>query len=390
MALSYGGELPQVRSVINCFLDWDEYAARRNAVSGNIPREAFIAKYPSIDPDCMSIKAGDGLWTWKTRASKGAMPYVWGCFNDVSVMRSNLNGSKDPDDFSKMWNWLTRQIRFIGIAVTDYAFDPAVRSGGPSGGVVAARSGTIKCLNVGPRAITPGSLVKIQPPTEPQTRVGPLKGYPRHRVQSEFVPWDPTTLMKSKESMQRYFRLDSADKINAAYGDATKINQDRRFYTDETAEKTAEFIKICAYMGVHLYLTHANQYANVPDGYDLEKLFGIKPLTTEERTAGIADPARPDAYRLTAAQCEQLNHRNWSNVGTETALLALCMGVSNSELVGGAPSVACRSMQQGGLERLLRVWQDVLQEDLSRVVGVSNSYADPGEYFMLHLRAAIP
>lgn len=381
MALSYGGELPQVRSVINCFMDWDEYDTRRSNVSGNVPAGSFIAPYPAIDVDCMSIKAGDGLWTWKNRASKSSMPFVWGCFNDTSVMRSNLNGSREPDDFAKFYNYLSKQIRFIGIAVTDYAFDPTTKSGGPSGGVVAARSGTIKVLNVGPHSITAGSLIKIQPPSQKRTPKI-MKGYARHRVQSEFVPWDPTTLMKSKENLQRYFRIDTVEKINAAYTEDVKAKQERRNYPDETAEKTAEFIKIVAYMGVQVLKAHAGGNVINLENIDIEKLFGIKPLTNEERAA--------NAYCLNADQCATLNHRSWSGVGTDTALLALSMGVSNNEVVGGSPSVACRSMQQGGLVRVLRVWQDEIQEDLSRVVGVSNSYADAGEYFMLHLRAAIP
>ena len=386
MSLSYGGELPQVRSVINCFFDWDEFNNRRVVFSTNTPPDAYIAPYQQNDADCMSIKAGDALWKWKNRRgpSNTAMPFVWGNFNGISVMRSKLNDRNEPDDFARFYNYLVRSITFIGVAVTDYAFDPNVRSGGPSGGIVAARSGTIKVLNVGPGEITPGCLIKVRPPKNTQPSATNIQGYPRHRAMSEYVVWHPDSLFETRDTMLRYFRIDSTKNVNDAHKTRTQDELERRNYPNETAERLADFIKLCAFLGVHVLKAQLNDpnFTNAVNTANLEKVFGLVPQTVTERNAGT--------YRLDATRCrDHLNQRDWQSVDTDTALLSLAMGVTNDRLVG-TTSIDTRTLQQGGFTRFLNAWQDVMQRELGMVAGVANTGAKKNDYFMLHLRAAIP
>lgn len=391
MSLSQSAELEQARSHVNVAYAEGEFKRRRAILNApNLSRDAYVAPYPALDAECFGIKQGDALWKWKNSGNSSSgkgYPEVWAVFNDIVAHRQKLNGRTEPEDEAKFWNWLNKSITLIGFAVSDYAFDPSAERGGGAGALAAVRGGTIRVINTGPNAITAGSLVMVRPPRRFEPRLTDYAGYARHRMMGEFVPWDASELFETRDGIRRYWRVDSAKAVNESAKTRYAADQERRNYPDETAERLAEFVKICAFFGVHVLKAHFAQRGNPGVALDtigsdlLEKVFGLAPMTVEERERDTYVVSNPAALNI-------LGNRAWKSVGTDTALLALATGVSNTDTVGGQVSIGTRRIQQGALTLFLTAWQDRTLEIANRVVGTANNYADEGEPFTLHVHTA--
>lgn len=388
MSLSAGETLPEGRITLTAFVNTQHWRQCTGLAASDIPASSYVAPYPPLDQDCFAIRKGDIVWGFASDAPKGGFPQGFACFNGIAVMKTRLADRPEATDFGKYYGWLVKNLRFLGVAVADYPFDPMNLTGGPSGGITLARAGTIQVVNVGPAAIAPGALVIARPPRTPGLMARALPGFPRNRAMTEVAEWDPSELFMSAESVRRYHRLDTPERVNKAWDLRPQDDLERRKFPNYTAESTATLIRTCAWMGARVLAAYfrcggANAVlAQAIEGAPLAKIFGVDPLTVEDRATA--------QYRISEQVCaNHLNQPAWKDVGTDTALLALCMGTTNGALVG-APSIAGRNAQQNALTDFLAAWHGEINDQLSRVIGSAHGYAAPGEPLQLLLRSAMP